>query len=91
MRPTQFDIQLEVVHVFVCTVNVSQEEIEKEEGDEWARSEARVHRLLSENHRLAEQLRETQHSLQIHSNGWRRERNKATALMFSMSPSLLLL
>ena len=63
----------------------TQEEIEREEGEQWARSEARLHRLLSEKQQLAEELRQTRESLQVQSDGWRRERSKATALMFSMS------
>ncbi|CAI8024954.1 hypothetical protein GBAR_LOCUS14460 [Geodia barretti] len=63
-----------------------EEEIEREEGEQWARSEARLHRLLSEKHQLAEELRQTRESLQVQSDGWRRERSKATALMFSELP-----
>ena len=63
---------------------VFQEEIERILGEEWAKSEAKINHLLSEKHELADELRRTRHSLRVQSDGWRKERSKATALMFSM-------
>ena len=62
-----------------------QEEVEKRQGEEWLTHEATVFQLLSEKNDLAEELRWTQHSLTVQSEGWQREKSKATALMFSMS------
>ena len=62
---------------------MTQEEREKEQGERWMRSEARVSQLLSEKHALAEELRATEHSLRIQRENWQKERSKAIALMFS--------
>lgn len=70
------------VHVLLHT----QEELEHLQGEEWAKTEASINQLQSEKHELAEELRKTRHSLRVHSDGWRREKSKATALMFSESP-----
>ena len=66
----------------------TQEELEHLQGEQWAKTEASISKLLSEKNELAEELCRTRHSLQVHSDGWRRERSKATALMFSESWSL---
>ena len=59
--------------------------MEKRQGEEWLTHEAIVSQLLSEKNDLAEELKRTQHSLRVKSEGWQREKGKATALMFSKS------
>ena len=65
-----------------------QEELEKTGGEQWAKTEASINQLLSEKHGLAEELRRTQQSLSVQSDGWQRERSKAMALMFSKRHSI---
>ena len=45
--------------------------------------EASIMQLRSEKFELAEQLRKTQASLQVQSEGWKKEQNKTLGLMFS--------
>ena len=45
--------------------------------------EACIMQLRSEKFELAEQLRKTQASLKVQSEGWKKEQNKTLSLMFS--------
>ena len=60
-----------------------QEEEERRRGAEEMATEARLRQVQSERDALAVRLRETARSLREQEEGWRREKSKALALMFS--------